>query len=102
MPSSNESRQNSPRGIGDKPVLSLVEGTCWTYPLSGNLLLAMGIVKEKDDVYGRCGKKKGRQCPRSQGSSVSSFACILRLEDLIIRLISMPIIRIKLESMGLR
>src|SRR3990167_402622 len=62
----------------------------------------MGIVKEKDDVYGRCGKKKGRQCPRSQGSSVSSFACTLRLEDLIIRLISMPVIRSKLESTGLR
>ena len=48
MPSSNESRRNPLRGIGDKPVLSQVEGTCWTKPLSRLYRLAMDIVKGQE------------------------------------------------------
>jgi len=48
MPSSNESRQNPLRGIGDKPVLSRVEGTGWTKPLSRLYPLAMDIVKGQE------------------------------------------------------
>ena len=40
MPSSNESRQNPRRGIGDK--------TCWTKPLSRLYRLAMDIVKGQE------------------------------------------------------
>ncbi len=45
MLEATEFRQNPLRGIGDKPVLSLVEGTCWTKPLSRIYPFAMGIVK---------------------------------------------------------
>src|SRR3989338_710655 len=49
-----EFRQNPLRGIGDKK--------CWTKPLSGNLQLAMGIVKRKDH---RTGNKDLAEAGRS-------------------------------------
>jgi len=44
MPRGKIVLKNPIRGIGDK--------TCWTKPVSGNLLLAMGIVKGKDHRTG--------------------------------------------------
>ena len=46
----------------DKPVLSLVEGTCWTKPRSPTLLPAMGIVKRRssgrESIGMSCGSNK--------------------------------------------
>ena len=56
-----EPRQNPLHGIGDKPVLSLVEGTCWTKPLSGIYLFAMGIVKRQE-----CWERVGTDEPWEQ------------------------------------
>ncbi len=69
MPRGKEFRQYPLSGIGDKPVLSLVEGTGWTKPLSGIYPFAMGIVKGESDGDGSKKLASGRLWPQGRPAS---------------------------------
>jgi hypothetical protein len=53
-PGGNQAPKKSPKWWQrDKPVLSLVEGTCWTKPRSRSAVAAMVIVKRGSSVHHR-------------------------------------------------